>query len=253
MVNYNCGTCEIRIPHNRPVLFCSLCKDHKHYKCNGLTKNEAWDIIYNNHMEHWTCRDCYDLLFPHNTDTPDTVPNTPTKPVTNNHNITYSCSSCNKPCPSPYSARSIVCIWCDSQCHKKCHKNSLGCISCCNGIIPGYNCDAHQINGSLLYHGNNSKVFDPYNSTVLTNQIGNSSDNEEEAQLWSEISNNLKKCRYISEKSVTFSKNNELKVLSLNVRSLVKGISDIKKNYMDSFEKFDVVFSKREEIILYQV
>ena len=146
MGNYSCDTCNIRIPHNRPILFCSLCRVHKHYKCNGLSKNQARDIISNKQMELWTCRDCRVNLFPHDTDLfphdTDTPPDTLTRPLTSVVNtVLHSCSTCNKPCPSPQTARAKICTWCDRPCHNKCFKNALGCISCCNDIIPGFNGD----------------------------------------------------------------------------------------------------------------
>ncbi len=236
MVNYSCNNCNTRIPQNRPILICCICNEFKHYKCNNLSKNEAWDIISNNEMGTWNCQDCYEQIFPNYADEPLIIPTKPARPRIPDQQLT-DCPTCNRPCSSNFTSKISICSWCDRPCHNKCFKNSLGCISCCNDIIPGYNYEAHQLNGSLF---RNKALFNPYSQSELVNQIGSSIENEEEAPVWAEIARKLNKCRYIDAKSVTLSKNNELKTLSLNVRSLSKAITEVREN-IDSFQKFDVL------------
>ena len=76
------------------------------------------------------------------------------------------------------------------------HKNSLGCLDCCNNMIPGYNYEAYQINNSL-HTNTNSVVFSPYDHTCLVNQIGDKMHVEEAGPVWAEIANQLKTSKNI--------------------------------------------------------
>ena len=64
MVKNTCKKCNVRIPKNRPQLKCSICDDIKHFKCIGLTKREAFDIIEN--QPQWSCPDCIIAILPIN-------------------------------------------------------------------------------------------------------------------------------------------------------------------------------------------
>ena len=239
VINNTCNNCNIRIPNNRPILICCLCKEYKHYKCNNLSKNEAWELIRTNQMGNWSCQDCFAIwqALPQNyIDEPLFITDRPIRPPTTDGQLT-DCPTCNRPC-STFSSKVSICSWCDRPCHNKCFKKSLGCTSCCNDIIPGYNCEAYQLNGAINHK--NSSGFNPYTQSSLINQIGSRIENEEEAPVWAEIASKLNKCKYIDAKSISFSKNSELKTLSLNVRSLSKSITEIREN-IDSFQKFDVL------------
>lgn len=238
-MSLKCTNCRIRVPQNRPMLTCSICRDFKHYKCNNLSKNEAFALIANGHMGYWACQDCMVSLFPATID--DETINTVTSHDYNNTKYTtMQCGACNKPC-SPLLTDNFnnTCNWCDRPCHKKCLKNSLGCIACCNSIIPGYNYDSYQLTNSLLSN-NNRIVFAPYDHTSLTNQIGESIDAEGEGPVWAEIADQMKKCKYTEAKNIQTAKNNELKIMSLNIRSLSKSIGHIRENIIE-FNKFDIL------------
>ena len=45
------------IPAGHPRLYCSICKELKHAKCQYLNKLEARDISNNTSMQ-WSCYDC---------------------------------------------------------------------------------------------------------------------------------------------------------------------------------------------------
>ena len=93
------------------MLRCSVCDSIKHYKCNGLTKNEAFEIIEN--QPHWTCSECtFDIL--------------PVNLVLDIKNKLESCDVCYK----KISSSSVVskCFWCNNRCHKTCINGSLGCF-----------------------------------------------------------------------------------------------------------------------------
>ena len=170
-------------------------------------------------------------LFPVNLDAQTT--NTDTN---KDNNTTLYCSACTKQC-SPHKIN--MCDWCDRPCHNKCLKNSLGCTTCCNNIIPGYNYDCYQLTNSLLSISNRI-VFAPYDHTTLTNQIGERMDAEGEGPVWTEIADQLNKCKYTEAKNIKTAKSNELKIMSLNIRSLNKSIDHIRENLND-FDKFDIL------------
>ena len=231
MTNFTCDKCNTRVPRNRPILFCSMCDDFKHYKCHNLSKNEAYEIIVNGHTSNWTCNDCMPFIY---FDEPS-----PDRPTIRQNTALSPCPACNKQCSPDNSFKTSVCTWCDRPCHNKCNKGVLGCLACCNEIIPGYICESYELNSSL-FRNNNTAVFDPYDGESLINQIGNRIDNEEETPIWAEISEKLKKCRYTEPINVTASKSNELKILSHNVRSLSKNIGYLREN-IDHYSKFDVL------------
>ena len=92
-----CDECNIRVPAHRPVLICSICVKVKHYKCNNLSKTEAFEIINRGHMGSWACRECMTTLFPANI---DELTNTTDCTTTNNITVkhTIPCTVCNNPC-----------------------------------------------------------------------------------------------------------------------------------------------------------
>ena len=121
----------MRIPKNRPLLKCSICECTKHYRCNGLTKMEAFDIIEN--CPDWSCQDCIFSILPVNL-------------LLNTHvhgNSLEQCYACSKKINS--SAAVATCTWCDGRCHKTCLNGPLGCKICCDKIIPGVNVYAREL------------------------------------------------------------------------------------------------------------
>ena len=59
-----CYKCNVRIPKNRPQLFCSNCDQSKHFRCQKLSKNDALHIIELNAL--WTCNECISDALPIN-------------------------------------------------------------------------------------------------------------------------------------------------------------------------------------------
>jgi exonuclease III len=76
----------------------------------------------------------------------------------------------------------------------------------------------------------------------LVNQIGEKISNEDEYSdsTWSDISDFLVKCKYTQPQFIKSSKPSELKVLSLNIRSLTNSITKISENIVD-FQKYDIL------------
>lgn len=232
MDKFVCDCCEKRLPKNRPLLTCSICQCIKHYKCNNLSKSEAYEIAQNRSLSRsWTCQNCYKSLFPD-----FYLPDNLTQKDTHTTHTDY-CGACNKLCSSKHSLKS-TCPWCDKICHKKCVKNTLGCISCCNDLIPGYQYDNYQINYSILT--NNNIAYDLYHRDAFINLIGDSIDIENEQTNITDIADLMQRCNYKLPINIHNTQPNELRILSLNIRSLTKNISILREN-IDHFKKFDIL------------
>ena len=127
---------------------------------------------------------------------------------------------------------------CNGTVHKKCFRSELGCEKCCTENFAGYNVTHYELFDD--YSPLNNIFYNPYNSTHLTNQIGEALDDAEQNGIWSETSEFLLKCKYKQLKDFGASNDGELQILSLNIRSLKKNISNIREN-IEQYHKFDVL------------
>ena len=125
------------------------------------------------------------------------------------------CGACSGYSNSQRNVR--FCNWCESSVHVKCWKENLGCISCCEKIIPGYHAYNYELFDTLSCK--NDLIYNPYSSENFSMQIGNMIDSElENNNLWSEISDFLIRCKYKQAKTVIAPEDNEFDILSLNIR-----------------------------------
>ena len=222
-----CNVCSVRIPKNRPKLYCSICDQVKHFKCQKLSKAEAQKIIISD--KFWICMDCIKDTLP--------IDATDSAPIPK---FQVQCHCCNGWSYSPNNTQ--TCTWCSNIVHlNTCYKNNLGCISCCENLIPGYHLTSYEFLNED-YSRLNKAIFNPYGSADFSNLIGNAFDNDQELNndYWNEVSDILTHCDYKQQthvKSPTFS---ELKIFSLNVRSLVKNISNF-RDEITTYGKYDVL------------
>jgi exonuclease III len=231
-----CGKCNIRIPKNRPLLVCSMCLDYKHYKCNNLSKNDAYHILATDTKHNWTCQSCIYTIFPMGLVSDIDQP-TPAEHKSSAIVRGPICNACDKLCSQ---SSWDLCNWCDQVCHKKCINNSLGCFSCSRNMIPGFSYHHYELYNDSLYK--NSSIFNPYDLNFLSNQIGNHLDSEDghEMNLMQEISEKLHNCNYVQFKDVKQANQNELKIMSLNIRSLKNGMLSLRDN-ISCYGKFDIL------------
>ena len=233
-----CEKCDVRIPKNHPKLFCSSCFTLKHYRCQKLSKAEAQHIVDNpSYRKIWTCHDCLKNMLPvdacSTTLRPKSQTTTP-KPY-------ETCASCTK---KTYAVgKMLACPLCELLSHKKCMIGQLGCIKCCESTIPGFHVYSYELLGARAGFTNN-KTHNPYDRENIMNQIGDAFEDgdgvNEHESMWSGISQLLNNCKYIEPNKVVQTKHNELKILSLNIRSLSKNISVIAEN-LAHFHKYDVL------------
>ena len=222
-----CPKCHKRVPKNRPKLYCTICDQMKHFSCQGLSKTDAEYII--NAQISWTCTDCITKILPINAcrkqkGSLSTV-------------FKVKCSSCSGYCYSSTSIR--VCCFCDGSVHLKCFKNNLGCVKCCEDIIPGFHVNLYELYDD--YVRLNNSVYNPFIREHFTNLIGDAISNEEHHNsMWNEVSELLVNCKYKQQKHVKKSGPAELKVFSHNIRSLAKNISKLRDD-IDTYDKYDIL------------
>jgi len=193
-----------------------------------LSKTDAQYLI-DTHTS-WICSYCLEEALPINACTQ--TENMPT----HGPKFKIKCSSCPGWCYSPLNLR--TCNWCNSYVHTKCLKYELGCKTCCESLIPGFNTEPYQ----LLDDGNrlSDLLFNPYHRDNQVNEIGSLIDDEYNMEYWNEISNILVGCNYTQQKHVNNAKPSELKIFTLNVRSLIKTIDHFREE-LDTYCKYDVL------------
>ena len=141
--------CNVRVPKSRPILTCTICNLPKHYKCEGLSKAIASEILqHNNESYHWACHGCFILPTYNYIDDP--------RPTYFNHPKSLMlcdpvCKICLNSCSS-FLNNYAKCIWCDKICHKKCINGQLGCLPCCIELIPGFQCNS-------IFYGSSSIII----------------------------------------------------------------------------------------------
>ena len=228
-VSVVCKCCNGRIPKYQRNLKCSICREIKHYKCQKLSKAEVKTI--NDIVDYdWTCFECISSILPINA-------TSTRKRKTSQPRTKVQCYACKG--FSNAAANTKTCHWCDNVCHKKCIKGELGCIYCCNDTIPGYNYHAYELLDVSKWV--NNVIFNPYNPDSNVNIIGDQISNEEENnEMWSDLSELMVQCKYKMAKNIPQSKNNELGVLSLNIRSVRKNLVSLLDQNTD-YDKYDVI------------
>ena len=116
----------------------------------------------------------------------------------------------------------------------------LGCIKCCEENIAGYNVHCVDLNDN--YSAKSDRVsFNPYRRDCLINNLGDRIDElEHSSTYWNDLSDLLQQCEYKQPSNVKPATSNELKILSLNIRSLHKSI-DFFREEIETYSNFDVL------------
>ncbi len=227
----NCNKCNVRIPKHHPKLYCTICNEIKHFRCQELSKTEARHII-ESHLD-WICYECISSILPVNACT--IRRNNQSSSLNPRYKI--RCSYCSGYSYSPSNTR--ICDWCNCTVHVRCHRIELGCLKCCESIIPGYHVSTYELHQD--YSTLNKLIYNPYERHHFTNQIGEAILNEENHNTaWNEISDILVNCQYKQQKHVKMSTPSQLKIFSMNIRSLSKNISHLREN-IDVYSKYDII------------
>ena len=231
MQAHRCDACTKKIVKHKPSLICNICNNISHYQCNKLTKSDATYIIETSH--NWTCIKCTANLFPLGLFSDSGQTTTSTRCLTTE--LHKNCSACTKRLGPHFN----ICSWCEKPCHMRCTKGQLGCIRCANEIIPGFNYSNVALMG--ITTNLNDKIYNPFDHRDILNDVHTIGiDDMAEATYWQEASQCLLQCNYKQHKTIPHTKHDELKLMSLNVRSLQKHITEIRDEYKQ-YEKFDIL------------
>ena len=202
-----CDTCNKKIPKN-PRLICCICDKLVHLSCQKLTKADAFDLL--NVQALWSCIECNQKLFPL-----DPYILTDKRPETTKiAKFKAKCDCCNGYSYKKENVR--TCCHCNSNVHIKCWKRELGCIRCCETLIPGY----HLQNIHELYdfdHSNRGH-FNPFTSSHFTQLIGD--EETDVTEDWNEFSEILTRCKYKQPTQIKCPSDSELSIFSLNIQTL---------------------------------
>ena len=210
---------------------CGMCKVSKHLRCQRLTKADANYIKYLG--IDWTCEQCTREIFPIDLCQSVRQKNSNTSTL----KCKEKCASCSGYSYNPKNIR--TCLWCENKVHAKCWNDELGCQSCCEAIIPGYNVHSHELYGN--YNARNNFIFNPYKNSHFTMLIGDIIDSEVEAsEVWSEIAEFLVKCKYKRPTCNFTTSDIELDIYSKNIRSLAKNITRYRED-IELYQKYDVI------------
>ena len=106
-------------------------------------------------------------------------------------------------------------------------------------MIPGYHTSSYELDND--YSRLNNLTYNPYDRSHFTNVIGDSITNEDHHNsMWNEISEFLVHCQYKEQKHVQTATQSQLKVFTMNIRSLAKQISHLREE-ITQYSKYDIL------------
>ena len=235
-----CTTCTRRISQHKSRITCNLCSGSFHPKCANLNPTDIAHMQSLNILHMWTCYGCNIKILPNflldiSQDKSECKSSTAESPVSNGRSR-EQCATCHK---VGNSVHLVTCDVCNLKSHKRCFAGLFGCKSCARYIIPGYDVNNNEL---FCITGNNNARFNPFDSECDLNNLGftNVFDNNEEQEDWSFCSHLLNNCNYIEPSEIKQGRDSEIKIFSLNIRSLKDKIPTIIEN-IDHFSKFDVL------------
>ena len=185
-------------------------------------------------MTPWTCHDCLTSILPLDACDID-ISHDHATPKTNKLKI--MCHSCQG---WSYIRKNVTeCSVCEKTVHTKCDRGELGCVRCCEDIIPGYRTSCIDLMGT--YGAVKNMLFNPYSRDNVINLIGEKLEEDgQSSKHWDDLSEFLLSCKYSLQKNIKCAKNSELKIFSLNIRSLHKNISHFREE-ISTYSKYDVL------------
>ena len=230
-----CSACTKKCLARKGILYCSLCSKMYHPKCVNLLPSDVNQLITSNLLVHWTCYTCTHDIFPLLNDS--IINDNKGANGVNKQDCNLARETC-KTCNKLGNVQKMLACWiCDSKNHVGCSAGDMGCKSCLRTIYPGYNVTPKQLHS---IHGHNNVKFNPFSGDHESNYIGDSIDADDDFNPWDHCSNILNNCKYYEPSQLKHSKAYELKVYSLNIRSLNNAISNLRDD-IEQLVKFDVL------------
>ena len=223
-----CYGCAKHIQIHKPSLKCEICEHYFCPKCNNLKPSDVKLLKQLNLDRTWSCITCINNIFPFpysDTGTSNVIRTTPLQ----------SCHSCTK-----FGTMLQTCDICSNLTHAHCFSGPIGCRSCMQDTIPGFNVNTCELFCRKSEYAD--KIFNPFDRNSDINNIG-SIDNELgefEQEAWAPCSNILENCKYYELEKIPCSRAHELKVLSLNIRSINDKVCSIRDD-INHYSKFDIL------------
>lgn len=184
-----------------------------------------------NLMHTWFCCSCNDDIFPF-LKSLGNAPHEVSKPY-------FPKKICH--CCSKSGSKLQYCELCGQESHLKCFVGSMGCRDCVRDMLPGFDADPRELLGTTTTNYND-RLFNPFDSNSDINNLGHTDDDQGDYEntAWDPCSNILKNCNYYNFTKIKASRGSELKVLSLNIRSISDKIQSLKDD-SDNYAKFDIL------------
>ena len=238
--NNNCTKCTKRVYTHKVCIDCTICSMKYHPKCVGLTPSDVMQLAVQSRngtsTGGWICYNCLSSILPVGAllglDSSIKQQNSRKNSRTVHREICHTC------CKVGNANLMIRCCYCDIFSHSRCSAGTSGCRACLRDIFPGYDISTKQLH-AMNYQ--NTIKFNPYDREHESNYIGNRLDSDEiDFNPWETTSNLLNNCKYYTTNAINCSKDYELKIFSLNIRSLAGKIDELREN-VDFYSKFDVL------------
>ena len=233
----NCAACSKKIIAHKVRLKCWTCSEYYHTRCANLAPNDVFKLYSLNLYKHWICFTCTNDIFP----SPQ-VNLENEKCMSNNtvHSSTSTRVNCNTCTKLGNSVKMKACWLCNNLTHasSKCMSGDMGCKKCLKDIFPGFESTTREL--FCEYQVNNLK-FNPFDFSHDLHYIGDTSEDDNYDYVgWGGCSELLNNCKYSKPNEINKSRDYELKIFSLNIRSLNGKITEIRDN-ISHYSKFDVL------------
>ena len=228
-----CSHCPRKIQFHKPAIMCTNCSDLFHLKCAGLQPEDLHVLTKSNLLNSWTCSGCMHASFPmFLLESCDVELQVAGRACSTPRRVCHTCSKLGNSLDE--------CDMCGNASHPRCFAGLLGCKNCARSIFPGFEVKVQDLFATT---GPNNLIFDPFSFENDIHNIG-MADREEggfEQQAWSACSSILQQCSYCELSKISSARPYELKILSLNIRSIYSKISTIRDLGLKHYSKFSVL------------
>ena len=231
----NCAACSKKIVAHKIKLKCWLCSHYYHTRCANLAPSEVVQLDQSNLYKYWTCFTCTGEIFPF-VDANNQNESNSSNAITSSY-TRVNCNTCAK---IGNSLKMKICWICNNLTHSNssCWLGEMGCRKCLKDIYPGFESSTREL---YCQYQVNDILFNPFNLSHDLNYIGDTSDEDNfEYAAWEGCSDLLKNCKYSRPDEINNSRDYELKVFSLNIRSLNSKITELRDN-ISHYSKFDIL------------
>ena len=229
----SCKSCNKRILDRKSHICCCICMRKYHPICANLTPSDINLLKTTGLYNTWSCYSCNIEIFPRVLlDTTSTDSKNSKHTTTKSHTIREFCNTCSK-----IGNKLESCELCGLKSHIRCFAGTLGCKCCLRNIYPGYDVNVNEL---FRVTCSNNVRFNPFNTDSDVNNIGFTDLFDNHTEDWSTYSELLDNCKYFEPSGVKSRLSGELKVFSLNIRSLKDKITTLNDD-IDNFSKYDLL------------